>query len=309
MQLVNKKYAPVVAGLLAGLAMALVVTPVGGTRLPAGTGQGGCTVADAPILSNVRAATVDLLNGNWGATVHWETDTAGSSQIEYGITPFYGQLTVVQTYPVQSHVLGVAPLVAGVTYHYRVRSTIATGGGPVAYCSIDHEVIAGPANTGAAGPMGPAGPMGLPGPPGPAGADGTPGGPVGPAGPIGPMGPVGPVGLPGPQNFFAEGWPIDVTADTTQEIVPTFPAGRGVVGVVVQSTLPQTVRLVVGTGVHCADSQGFLFRAGPFNGEVKVGADGAVTFPPFDLGANFALCLVTSNSLARVTGWVGVQLR
>ena len=284
MQLVNKKYAPVVAGLLAGLAMALVVTPVGGTRLPAGTGQGGCTVADAPILSNVRAATVDLLNGNWGATVHWETDTAGSSQIEYGITPFYGQLTVVQTYPVQSHVLGVAPLVAGVTYHYRVRSTIATGGGPVAYCSIDHEVIAGPANTGAAGPMGP-------------------------AGPIGPMGPVGPVGLPGPQNFFAEGWPIDVTADTTQEIVPTFPAGRGVVGVVVQSTLPQTVRLVVGTGVHCADSQGFLFRAGPFNGEVKVGADGAVTFPPFDLGANFALCLVTSNSLARVTGWVGVQLR
>lgn len=251
-----------------------------------------CTVADAPIISNVRASTVDLHTGAWGVTVHWETNSAGSSQIEYGVTPFYGLVTIAQPYPVQNHTLGIAPLIANVTYHYRVRSNIGVN----EYCSADHEVIAGPENSGPPGPMGPVGPMGPAGLQGPKGDDGTPGGPPGPVGPVGPTGPAGPQGIPGPLGFIGDPFnDVEVDGATTAELRSPLAWDRSVVGLMAMSDQAQTVRVVFGRGLNCADDQITWLR------EFKVGQDGTVTWFPFQLPAHFALCVSTSNSFGHLS--------
>jgi len=79
--------------------------------------------APAPVISNVVAGSITPN----GATITWSTDQASSSQIEYGITTAYGSMTTVDPTLVTSHSQVLTGLLAATVYHYRVRSTNASG--------------------------------------------------------------------------------------------------------------------------------------------------------------------------------------
>ncbi|NLE59989.1 MAG: family 10 glycosylhydrolase, partial [Planctomycetes bacterium] len=76
-----------------------------------------------PTISNVQATNVT----NSGATITWLTDLASSSQVEYGLTTSYGNLTPLDSTPVTSHSVALSGLNATTLYHYRVISTNANG--------------------------------------------------------------------------------------------------------------------------------------------------------------------------------------
>ena len=79
--------------------------------------------APAPVISNVVAGSIT----SSGATITWSTDQASSSQVEYGTTTAYGSMTTVDPTLVTSHSQALAGLLAATVYHYRVRSTNASG--------------------------------------------------------------------------------------------------------------------------------------------------------------------------------------
>ncbi len=62
-----------------------------------------------------------------GATIKWTTNDPADSQIDYGTTAAYGQATMVNPLLVTSHAMSLSGLIAGTTYHYRVRSQDAAG--------------------------------------------------------------------------------------------------------------------------------------------------------------------------------------
>ena len=78
----------------------------------------------APVnITNVAAGSITTS----GATITWTTDVAANSQVEYGTTPAYGNLTVLDAAMVTAHSEALAGLNSGTQYHYRVRSTGGTG--------------------------------------------------------------------------------------------------------------------------------------------------------------------------------------
>jgi hypothetical protein len=79
--------------------------------------------APAPVISNVVTGSLTLS----GATITWSTDQASSSQVEYGATTAYGSMTTVDPTLVTSHSQALVGLLAATVYHYRVRSTNASG--------------------------------------------------------------------------------------------------------------------------------------------------------------------------------------
>jgi GH25 family lysozyme M1 (1,4-beta-N-acetylmuramidase) len=79
--------------------------------------------APAPVISNVVAGSIT----SSGATITWSTDQASSSQVEYGTTTAYGSMTTVDPTLVTSHSRALTGLLAATVYHYRVRSTNASG--------------------------------------------------------------------------------------------------------------------------------------------------------------------------------------
>src|SRR5258708_37538166 len=79
--------------------------------------------APAPVISNVVAGSIT----SSGATITWSTDQASSSQVEYGTTTAYGSMTTVDPTLVTSHSQALTGLLAATVYHYRVRSTNASG--------------------------------------------------------------------------------------------------------------------------------------------------------------------------------------
>jgi GH25 family lysozyme M1 (1,4-beta-N-acetylmuramidase) len=84
---------------------------------------GGLTDTTAPVISGVAATGVV----SSGATVTWATDDASTSRVDYGLTSSYGSSTTEDTNLVTGHSVPVTGLSAGTTYHYRVKSTNATG--------------------------------------------------------------------------------------------------------------------------------------------------------------------------------------
>ncbi|HPD32030.1 MAG TPA: family 10 glycosylhydrolase [Phycisphaerae bacterium] len=76
-----------------------------------------------PVISSVQATNVT----DSGATITWLTDLASSSQVEFGLTTSYGNLTPPDSTPVTSHSVTLSGLVANTLYHYRVISTNANG--------------------------------------------------------------------------------------------------------------------------------------------------------------------------------------
>jgi hypothetical protein len=71
-----------------------------------------------PVISGVGATNLT----SSGAVIQWTTNEAATSQVEYGTTTAYGQTTTVDASLVTSHAVSLSGLVAGTTYHYRVRS-------------------------------------------------------------------------------------------------------------------------------------------------------------------------------------------
>lgn len=77
----------------------------------------------APTITNVASGVV---NQN-GGTISWNTNDPADSQVEYGITTAYGQMTARNTTFETAHAIVVSGLNAGTTYHYRVISRDAAG--------------------------------------------------------------------------------------------------------------------------------------------------------------------------------------
>src|SRR3989441_8215142 len=61
------------------------------------------------------------------ATISWTTDEASDSQVEYGTTTAYGQVSALASALVTSHSVGLSGLSASTVYHYRVKSRDAVG--------------------------------------------------------------------------------------------------------------------------------------------------------------------------------------
>jgi uncharacterized lipoprotein YddW (UPF0748 family) len=76
-----------------------------------------------PVISNVQAMNVT----NTAATITWTTDTASSSQVNYGPTASYGSSSPLDNTPVTSHSVTISGLSANALYHYQVISTNAYG--------------------------------------------------------------------------------------------------------------------------------------------------------------------------------------
>lgn len=70
-------------------------------------------------ISNVRLTNLTTNS----ATISWDTNTAASSQINYGLTGGYGKSTNLSTGKVTSHSQTITGLSADTAYHYQVVST------------------------------------------------------------------------------------------------------------------------------------------------------------------------------------------
>jgi hypothetical protein len=71
-----------------------------------------------PIISAIGATQITLTS----ALIVWHSDTASSSQVEYGLTNLYGSTTVLDSNPTKVHSVLVSGLTPGTQYHYRIKS-------------------------------------------------------------------------------------------------------------------------------------------------------------------------------------------
>jgi len=76
-----------------------------------------------PAISQVAASSVT----SSAATITWTTNEASNTQVEYGTTTSYGNLSPLNTSLVTNHSIVVAGLAPSTTYNYRVRSRDAAG--------------------------------------------------------------------------------------------------------------------------------------------------------------------------------------
>lgn len=93
----------------------------------AGTAAGGIvTVLTGGAISIFGVSATNVTPA--GATIAWNTDVPGDSQVEYGLTSAYGQSTVLDGTLVTSHSQPIAGLTAATVYHYRVHSNAGVSG-------------------------------------------------------------------------------------------------------------------------------------------------------------------------------------
>ena len=92
-----------------------------------------------PVISNVKVSGItDML-----AVITWETDEPADGAVEYGVTSAYGQ-TVTQTGMGTLHERTLRNLRPSTTYHFRVRSSDASGNGPSGSGDLNFTTTAGP---------------------------------------------------------------------------------------------------------------------------------------------------------------------
>ena len=77
------------------------------------------------------------LTGNT-ASISWTTAVPADSQVEYGPTALYGNITALATARVTSHVVAIQSLPAASTYHFRVRCRDSDG---VLVIGTDHTFV------------------------------------------------------------------------------------------------------------------------------------------------------------------------
>jgi PQQ-like domain len=77
----------------------------------------------APVISAVQGTPTS----STGVTITWTTDSAASSQVNYGATSAYGNSTALDPSPVTAHSVAIAGLASNSTYHYQVASVDAYG--------------------------------------------------------------------------------------------------------------------------------------------------------------------------------------
>jgi hypothetical protein len=82
------------------------------------------TVDNAPPLLSTAVSTNISSSA---ATIIWMTSEAADSQVEYGKTSAYGQVTTLASALVSSHSVGLSGLAESTVYHYRVKSRDAAG--------------------------------------------------------------------------------------------------------------------------------------------------------------------------------------
>src|SRR5439155_163368 len=76
-----------------------------------------------PVITGVAVTSI----GGTSATIKWTTNETADSQVEYGLTTSYGSTTTLNPTLVTSHTVSLTGLTASTTYHYRIRSTDASG--------------------------------------------------------------------------------------------------------------------------------------------------------------------------------------
>jgi hypothetical protein len=76
-----------------------------------------------PVISGVQATNITSSS----ATVTWATNVASNSQVEFGTTTSYGGSTPVDPAQVTAHTVNLSGLAASTPYHYRVKSSDASG--------------------------------------------------------------------------------------------------------------------------------------------------------------------------------------
>ncbi len=76
-----------------------------------------------PVISSVASSNIQATN----AVITWNTDEVSSTQVEYGTTTEYGNLTTENTLPVTSHSMQLLNLTPNTLYHYRVISKDCAG--------------------------------------------------------------------------------------------------------------------------------------------------------------------------------------
>ena len=76
-----------------------------------------------PTISSVSASSITRTS----AAISWTTNEAANGQIEYGLTTTYGNSSTLATAMTTAHSISMASLSAGTTYHYRIKSSDATG--------------------------------------------------------------------------------------------------------------------------------------------------------------------------------------
>jgi type VI protein secretion system component Hcp len=77
----------------------------------------------APVITGVTSPSSTASS----ALVTWTTDEPADGQVEFGQTMLYGGLTPIDTTLTTAHSITITGLVAGMTYHYRVKSRDAAG--------------------------------------------------------------------------------------------------------------------------------------------------------------------------------------
>lgn len=77
----------------------------------------------APVISAINTSNVT----NNSVTVNWTTNENATTQVEYGTTTSYGQLSSLNSNLVTKHSQSLSGLQADTTYHYRVISKDASG--------------------------------------------------------------------------------------------------------------------------------------------------------------------------------------
>jgi len=76
-----------------------------------------------PIIVSISSSEITTS----GAKIKWTTDEPSTSQVEYGVTIYYGSLTTLDPALETSHSVGLAGLEEGMTYHFRVVSADEAG--------------------------------------------------------------------------------------------------------------------------------------------------------------------------------------